>query len=154
MYANIASVILKTNKVPKEKQKKIIQDAKKKLESETYEKIKTGRGGKKENSNPRKENKFKAAIEEAIEDEGIKTTKENFNKIFPKKEETDSPDINEIVSKMIITLSGVNIELSHILKAWNYISEPNQKKLIHTLSKMQKILKKHKGEILWKKLLQ
>jgi len=84
--ASVVSQTLKKYNVKKEDQKEIVENVIEKLESETYENIKTGRGEKgSKNSNPRKDTKLKAAVEEAIEDKNYKIQKENFEKIFPKE---------------------------------------------------------------------
>ncbi|HEY0088089.1 MAG TPA: hypothetical protein VGB37_04555, partial [Candidatus Lokiarchaeia archaeon] len=129
---------------PKDKQEKIISKAVEKLESETYQNVKTGRV---EKGIPRKETKLKAVIEDAIEEEGYKTAKENFNKIFPKSD--NKPDVNIIAGSIVKSLSEINASLPDVIKAWNYLRDDNKNGLILTITRLYKILNENKGEQKW-----
>jgi hypothetical protein len=145
--AQVVSQVLKDHDIPKEKQEKIIKSAVDKLESETYQNIKTGRV---EKGIPRKETKLKAVIEDAIEEEGYKTDKENFNKIFPKYEE--NPDINKPANAIIKSLSEINTVLPDVLKSWQYLDKDVQERLVKFITRMYTIINENKGDKQWKLL--
>jgi len=142
--AQVVSQVLKEHDIPKDKQEKIISKAVEKLESETYQNVKTGRV---EKGIPRKETKLKAVIEDAIEEEGYKTAKENFNKIFPKSD--NKPDVNIIAGSIVKSLSEINASLPDVIKAWNYLRDDNKNGLILTITRLYKILNENKGEQKW-----
>lgn len=111
-YADNVAEILSDNKVPKEKQKKIID----KVLKNVGDIPKEDRKGKPINKNTR----YKAAVEEAIEDEGYETTKKNMDKIFPHKKEHD-PD--EALLNCTKKLSDITVVLSDVLDLWDDIDE-------------------------------
>ena len=143
-YADIAKDQLVKHGVKKEDQKEITQNANEILKSERYENIKTGRT---ERGVPRKEEKFKAAMEEAIIEKDYKSQKENLNKVFPKRKET--PDLNEVASKMVVNISSMNITLKEIFANWKDIDSDTRKGLIRNLTRTFEIIKEKKESKEW-----
>jgi hypothetical protein len=145
--AQVVSQVLKEHDIPKDKQEKIIKKAIEKLDSETYQNVKTGRI---EKGIPRKETKLKAVIEDAISDEGYKTEKENFNKIFP-KDKIDN-DLNNVANAVIKKISEINVALPDIIKSWKYLDKDIQERLVKFITRMSKIINENKESKEWKLL--
>lgn len=150
--AQVVSQVLKDHDIPKNKQEKIISKAVEKLESETYQNIKTGRV---EKGIPRKETKLKAVIEDAIEEEGYKTAKENFNKIFPKEKTDPEIDLNNGMDICIKNLIDINMSLTGgLLDNWNLIEDKKKVEFINLGKRFFDILNNFKGDNKCQNLLQ
>jgi hypothetical protein len=144
-YADIAKDQLKKHGVKKEDQKDIVQSAKEKLESEQYESVKTGRT---ERGVPRKEEKFKAAMEEAIADKNYKSQKENFNKVFPKRSE--KKDINVYAWGIVERFVDINTVLKEVLANWEYVTDENKVEIAKSAKRTYEIISNFKEAKSWK----
>jgi hypothetical protein len=140
-YASMAANILKKHVVPVEKQKEIIALAKEKLELDRYESIKTGRV---EQNKPRKEWKFNAAIEEAIEEKTkVRIKKENFDKVFGKKDKT--PLINDVMEDVNTRVLQLNTILSTmIIKNLDLIEPQLKMEFQQNMSKLSELIEEMK----------
>lgn len=119
-YANLASNEIKKHGIKKEDQKEVIKKAKELYDSEPFKKVKTGR----EKDKPRKEEKFKAAIEKAIEEVGYETDKENYDKVFKrKKNKIGKTDINKAFKNYLKDFTYFNTGIDEILENWEYIDD-------------------------------
>lgn len=130
-YACDIKQILIDNEVKKKDQKEIIEDAFNLIEDIPI-------------NNKCRHTRIKAAAEKAIEKKGYKTSKENFNKVFPK--DIERPDVNKGLETCIEALIDINSSLTGgLLDSWDYLDEKKRIKFINLGKRFFEILNNYKG---------
>jgi len=143
--AEISKALTKGN-IKQSDKKEVVKKAVAKLQSDAYKNVEVKSDGK------LRRTKINAAVEEAAAELNYQTTKENFNKIFPKKNSNEKPDLNKSAEGIYNRLMDVNIAISEVLENWDYINPETRSGIILETKYLLEQLQNHKGAEQWKQL--